>query len=305
MLTTLIHRLFRSFPPVVRETLKTALAATGHRKSVLDKLRASTHAAGKKRIDKVALRVLSELTQAGIPSLMKQRCMEFGAGYVPTELLVYLALGAADVVAVDYNRIAKLEYLAKALDSAPSGWERNLEELTGCSDFNILRITRRLTTIDDSPYDGLRYVAPFDMSKDYFSEEPFDFIHSVSVLEHLPFDCVQVIVYNLCRSLGPGGRMVHTIDLTDHWDADANPFGFLRSDTDYIPKRDSDTRGNRLRLSDWLAVFSRMPGYSTVCVASHSRPLGFPVDDLQEGFRSLSVEDLCMSEITLLTTQTE
>jgi SAM-dependent methyltransferase len=303
MHSLLIHRFFRLLPPAIREKLKATFAATGHRKSMLDKMRASSHALGKKRIDLVAQTLIKELKRANIPSLMQKRCMEFGAGYVPTELLIYLALGAKEVVGVDYNRIASLAHLSNAIDSAPHSWESELVELLGHSTFNSKRIIQNPQRNAINPYVGLDYIAPFDMSINNFADEPFDFIHSVSVLEHLPIDAVDNIIYNLFQSLKPGGYMINTIDLTDHWDADESPFGFLSANTDYLSEKDSDTRGNRLRLSEWLTIFSKLPDCNTICLASRSRPLGFPLTDLREEFKSFSMEELCFSEVTLLTTR--
>jgi len=303
MIALLLHRFFRTLPPSVRELLKKTLAATGHRRSILDNLRSSSHASGKKRFDRVALTVIQELNNAGISDLFEKRCMEFGAGYVPTEVLVYFALGCSSVVAVDYNRIANLSDLSKAFRLLPLDWERSLDSYHASKYFNTQLVTKRIGIKKDIPFDDLSYLAPFDMSSDYFSENPFDFIHSVSVLEHLPLSSVQAIVTNLCKSLVPGGRMVNTIDLTDHWDVDKNPFGFLHIDTSYQSERDSDARGNRLRLTDWLEVFSKIRNCNTICVAKRSLPLGYPKEELLEIYRSQSLEEISLSEITLLTTR--
>ena len=297
-----IHRLFRKLPPTFREILKSALNANGHRKSVIDKMRAASHASGKKRIDRVAYRIIDDLNKAGISTLAKQRCMEFGAGYVPTEVLVYISLGAVEVIAIDYNPIAQIEILRKALDLAPLGWENNFErEFARHKEFNLELISFSKGTNNIEKLNKFNYIAPFDMSKNSFSDNPFNFIHSVSVLEHLPLDCIQDIVSNLCQSLAPGGRMLNTIDLTDHWDADNNPFGFLKWDTNYNEENDYDTRGNRLRLSDWIAIFSNVKDCHTVCLSKRQSHLEFSFEELNEFYKSHSKVEISLAEITLLT----
>lgn len=303
MITLLVHSLFRLLPPLLRESIKSLFSASGHRKSVLDKLRAISHAAGKKRIDKVTKRVIDEIEVANLSNFLSQkRCMEFGAGYMPSELIVYLALGANEVVAVDLNPIARLNYLEKSISNAPKDWLKKLGKLDVDINLNLESINR--FNLNDVVSSGrLSYVAPFDMSEKNFESEPFDFIHSVSVLEHLPTLLVRKIVDNLCKSLSQGGVMIHNIDLTDHRDAEHNPFDFLRSNTTYKPLVDYDTRGNRLRLHEWMDIFSGIQGFTTSCIASKSLPLGFSVMDLGVDFKNLPMVELCRSEITLMTTR--
>lgn len=300
MIMLLIHRLFRLLPPLIRESIKQMLFASGHRRSVLDLLRAKSHAVGKKRIDRVAERLLTDFTVAGLTkSFNRDRCMEFGAGYVPSELLIYLALGARQVVAVDLNPIARLDYLKKSATNAPEGWLNNLGQLT--ENFNLnLNIINQFNINDAITSDRLSYAAPFDVSQKSFESAPFDFIHSVSVLEHLPLELVNDIAINLCNSLAPGGKMIHVIDLTDHRDAELNPFEFLRENSNYNSLLDFDARGNGLRLFQWLEIFSAIQGFVTTCIASKSLPLGFPIGELRKELRCIPIEKLSISEITLL-----
>ena len=111
---TLLRVLYELFPPKVRERIKTILAASGHGSSRFDGIKAKDHALGKKRLDRVAERMVAVLHQAGIASLEGKSCLEFGAGYVPSELLVFYLLGGVNLAATDYNPIARLDRLALA-----------------------------------------------------------------------------------------------------------------------------------------------------------------------------------------------
>ena len=52
--------------------------------------------------------------------------------------------------------------------------------------------------------------------------------------------------------------MVHNIHLEDHRDIDGAPFAFLAADTDWT-EADYDSRGNRLRASDWVRIVAAIP----------------------------------------------
>jgi hypothetical protein len=166
---------------------------------------------------------------------------------VPTELVYFWTRGAKDLVAVDYNRIARLRNLPR-----PPGFSPAL----------------------------IDYRAPFDFNKDRL--EGIDFIHSESVLEHIAPQDVLPVLRNLAGSLVPGGVMVHSIDLRDHLDPVRSPFGFLQ-DPNYDASRDFDARGNRMRRSDWLRAFADVPALQTMClreISTNGRSIpDYPDDD--------------------------
>jgi hypothetical protein len=53
--------------------------------------------------------------------------------------------------------------------------------------------------------------------------------------------------------------MIHNIHLEDHRDIEGAPFAFLAADTDWSDA-DHDSRGNRLRASDWVRMVESVPG---------------------------------------------
>ncbi len=256
---TALRRIYELFPPRMRERIKLVLGAHGHGRSGLDGLKARDHARGKKRLDRVALALASTMRDAGVTSLRGLSCLEFGAGYVPSEVLVFHLLGARRVMATDYNAIAQLPQLAVAARAA-----NRADTLAILAPFaDGVDIEQRLDEIlKGDTKNFIAYAAPHDMSTAPILPA-FDFIHSVSVFEHLPVPRVPPILDNLARSLAAGGRMISEIDLRDHRDLDNAPLAFLAPGNDYDPVRDADLRGNRLMRGEWLALFGAQPDLAT------------------------------------------
>jgi SAM-dependent methyltransferase len=267
----MLRFLYDHLPPRTRIMAKTLLASAGHRASFLDPIRGRHHAKTQKRFANVARDLFKEFELAGITSLRGKRCLEYGCGYVLTEAAYYWLLGASQIVAVDYNRIAQFQYLRIALHGAD-------EFHPGIEQFSPAMI---------------EYLAPFDARYDPIPQ--VDFIRSNAVLEHIPAVDVPVILQRLSEALQPGGMMLHTIDLKDHLDAQNDPNGFLR-DPSY-KQSDCDTRGNRLRKSDWLRIFSTLKGLQT---SSHPtiEPFRYRVDGYSD-------EDLSTVRLFLVSTKRE
>jgi SAM-dependent methyltransferase len=80
-------------------------------------------------------------------------------------------------------------------------------------------------------------------------DETFDFIYSVSVLEHVMKP--EAVVRQMRRLLKPGGHACHSVDLRDHASFD-DPLRFLRmAEGEYA----GQATENRLRASDWFRLF--------------------------------------------------
>jgi SAM-dependent methyltransferase len=78
-----------------------------------------------------------------------------------------------------------------------------------------------------------------------------DFVHSTSALEHVMDP--EKIAAKLAAVVKSGGHMYHSIDFRDHRDFN-RPFDFLTLlDREYNPIRTE----NRLRSSDWIALFGQ------------------------------------------------
>ena len=300
---SLLRTVYEMFPPRMRERIKLALGAHGHGQSGLDGLKARDHAGGKKRLDRVAQALTAVMAQAGVTSLRGLSCLEFGAGYVPTEALVFHLLGARRAVATDYNAIAQLPQLVTAARAADRA--RVLALLSPYADG--VDVEQRLDAIVKGGLDQARkaiaaaiaYDAPHDMSRAPLSP-PFDFIHSLSVFEHLPVPQAAPILFNLAASLAAGGLMITEIDLRDHRDLDGAPLAFLSPGDDYDQAADSDRRGNRLRRSEWLALFAQQAPLATRQVYEKTLDRRFLPADLPGNLSSVAQDDRLVSWVGLV-----
>src|SRR5690349_2707278 len=114
----MLASIYRHLPTRLRQVAKRAFAASGHRGSVLDGFRARNLAMGRKRLSIVGPILERRLALSAV-SLRGKACMEFGSGFMPSELLYYWSLGARRLIAVDYNRIARFEYLSLTVGKDP------------------------------------------------------------------------------------------------------------------------------------------------------------------------------------------
>jgi hypothetical protein len=255
----LLQQLYYRLPPRTRALIKGWIAASGHKMSLLDSIKARHLASTNKRIDAVVNQISRGLSFAGVNSFEGVRCMEFGCGYVPTELAYYWARGAAEIIGIDYNRIAQLQYMPLALRGGNS-------IVPGIEAFSA---------------ENIKYLAPFDARHQPLPQ--VDYLRSSSVLEHIPTEDVGVILQNLAGCIAAGGVMIHIIDLRDHLDPVNDPNGFL-VDTSYNRQKDVDRRGNRLRKSDWVQIFSALTGFDVAYQAETRRPEydvpGYSAEDL-------------------------
>ena len=296
----LLRTVYELFPAHAREFLKRSLKAEGHSSSWLDRIKAHDHARGKKRLDLICESIAVNLAAAGITSLRGASCLEFGAGYVPSEALAFHLLGAERCIATDYNAIANLAQIADAARSADRN--RVLSALAPFADG--ADIEQRLDAILRVEADEARammvrligYAAPFDMSAAAL-EPGFDFIHSISVFEHLPPLLAERILTNLRVSLRPNGRMIHEIDLRDHLDLEGAPFAFLSRADPYDAGVDFDVRGNRIRKPRWMEIFTSLPDTSSHLIYQRNLPAEALPKDLIEDLKNLPPNDLLASWI--------
>ncbi|HTO39828.1 MAG TPA: hypothetical protein VL026_02550, partial [Rhizomicrobium sp.] len=128
----------------------------------------------------------------------------------------------------------------------------------------------------------------------------FDFIHSISVLEHLPPILVEPILQNLEMSLTSNGVMIHEIDLRDHRDLEKAPLTFLSRNEDYNAARDFDLRGNRLRKPEWLAFFSGLKRTKTRELYEISVDPDKIPDDMIDIVSMFDRQDICVTQMVLL-----
>ncbi len=298
-----LRRLYNCLSPSAREFLKVVANSAGHRRSALDKLKALDHAVGKKRLDIVCQEVRRRLDDARIGSIRDRVVLEFGAGYCPTEVLVFILLGARRVYAVDCNPIAQLAALERSMRAAA----RSSIEVASGGDERCLKILSTMVGLDTAEWrewlaERLVYLAPFDVARNRIGE-PVDLVDSIHVLEHIPPADVRPTLDGLRMVLAPGGTMIHDIDLRDHRDFDGDPCGFLRRDDIFDAARDTDRRGNSLRRDDWLRAFAETAELQSRCAAASYSDRAFVPSNLRPDLVGRDISDLSCSRMLMVGTR--
>ena len=293
---------FRALSPKRREAIKRVLGAAGHRTGFLDEWRARQLGQGPKRPAEVIGFAASLLPALGRSSFSGMRVMEYGSGYLLAEPLAYSLLGAEHVSAVDYTPLLRqrafrsfaanfAHEVGKDPAAAALGgqhlatWRQRLEAALA---------TGRVDWYRDL---GIDYHAPCDLLAAGARPGAFDVIVSRSTLEHVPPGAAAHIVEKLASLIRPGGLMYHAIHLEDHRDISGAPFAFLSRTDDYRAS-DFDVRGNRLRASDWRAIFAAISGFTWAEVAMPTAAHHLPVD-LDPKFASYDADDLTIGHYVI------
>jgi len=296
-------------PPVIRQKLKLLLKrGSGHESSKFNKMIATRDANGKCRIDRCAQLFSNYLTASNVAGMEGRRCLEIGTGYVGSSPIVMWLLGAQAITSIDLNRLL-----------IPDALKESILSVEGKELFCILRkhvtseesLSNRIDQIyawADSEQEKLpeyfSYLAPFDILADQFDTEDFDFIFSISTLEHIPRSIVSQFVEKMMSVMASGGAGLHSIDLTDHFDSKDNPFCFLAlKGDDYSEDSDADSRGNRIRGSEWLDVFVRSGLAADIVMSSNASRSQLP-EVLASPFKEMEVEDILRTSILVRTYKT-
>ncbi|HEY0572293.1 MAG TPA: class I SAM-dependent methyltransferase, partial [Enterovirga sp.] len=220
-----------------------------------------------------------------------------------SEALIYHLAGASRVVAADHFRLLQDDEVRRALDGVDA--EVLIRELARWDDTAAVRgrfdaLKRRtdwsLPALNDI---GVSYVAPYDAAAGPLPGESFDLISSLSVLEHVPPAAAPVILGNLLAMLRPAGTMVHNIHLEDHRDIEGDPFAFLAAGGDWT-NADHDSRGNRLRASDWVRIVESIPGAVVARVVPMIKSGTRLPDALDPAFAAYDPIDLRTSRIIIV-----
>lgn len=257
-------RLYFLFPPTVRQILKNLLkGGGGHEDSMFNKQIAIRDAKGKCNLEQASIIFAEYLEILDCKSIEGKVCLEIGAGYVSINSIIMWLLGAKRVHAMDLNNILVVE----ALDLACSKFDKSkvfetLVKFVDDSDKFRQKIDYlydfKFKNFDDVNY-FFSYIAPFNILSDVIDNK-FDFVFSISVLEHIPPSIINDFMGSLIKIHSKNGESVHFIDLTDHYDHNENPFGFLSTKyEDYDEDKLADSRGNRIRAYEWQNILKNHP----------------------------------------------
>ena len=205
-----------------------------------------------------------EMLEATGTSPVDGRFLDLGTGWRVNIPIALWLCGARSVVTVDLNR-----YLKPALVRRDVRFMREhrarLESLLGArldpSRLDALtQLDSRSWQIDDLfRLCSIDYIAPGDAAQLPFESNSLDFEVSHMVLEHIPLAALQAIHREAVRVLRPGGKVLHRIDLSDHFqhsDGTISPLNFLQFDDDQW-RAIAGNRFmfmNRLRIDDYLRL---------------------------------------------------
>jgi hypothetical protein len=257
-----VHSLFRRLPPSWRTGLKRILGTQGHGQSSFDWLTARKDATGKKRLDRALDGLIGTLGPDTAKQVAGKACIDFGAGYVPTDGVALWLLGASEVYGVDYNNLARPTEIARAVRAADTfRVESQLRELAIDSGWvDRLDRLRRWAQADSNEFPpGYTYVAPADVIASPSLLPNFDVLVSTSVLEHIPPSLMTALLDALKSRENDHAAQIHRVDLRDHRDFDNAPYGFLDPSRQFDADLDADSRGNGMTLHDWEALLASHP----------------------------------------------
>ncbi|MDB4812979.1 class I SAM-dependent methyltransferase [Akkermansiaceae bacterium] len=236
--------------------------------------KAARLASSSKRIDICATQFAHMFHLSNHAPIEGKVCLEIGAGWVLSHSLVCYLLGAKRIIATDIFPCARPDALSFALKDAIVSIPRDV--LAPFSDHTSIRERyERLLSISHFSFQsleelGIEYKSPIDLAREQL-DISVDFIHSNSVLEHVPKDDVRPLLNNLAECLNYGGTMINCIHLEDHKDFNNFPFSFLDIPQDKYPPTIQTKRGNRLRCSEWEGLFNSLETTSSDFIYRHVR----------------------------------
>jgi SAM-dependent methyltransferase len=212
-----------------------------------------------------ASEVASVLHDQGLP--LERSFLEVGTGWVlGTPIGLWLA-GASEIITVDLHHYLKeelvlglLAYIAKHESAllplypwvAPAELQRKCQVLAGCKSLAELWAAV-----------PIRYTAPADATHLALPDASIDYHYSTNVLEHVPKVVLSGILAEARRLLRPNGRLVHIVDLSDHFahdDPRIPAVNFLR----FRPSIWGALAGNRFMYQNRL----RLPQYQQLFEAA-------------------------------------
>lgn len=181
------------------------------------------------------------------------RCLEFGAGWDLTTALTFYAMGVRNQILVDISPKVKFCLVNHVLSQSRRLAGKLAVRAPG-ADFRML--PARINSHNDLQALGIQYVVSKLDSCDF--PEPFDLISSISTMEHIPFEDLQLLLHSCHRLLRDGGLFLAAIDTSDHYaqvDRSITHVNYLRySESVWRIFNPPLHYQNRLRASDHLRV---------------------------------------------------
>ena len=164
----------------------------------------------------------------------KSQIIEIGTGWVPVDPFVLYFLDTKRIITVDHVKHMRKKLAVKVVNTIKeqfplitSNFNVSIKDLEDKYEKLVLNST--LKRLLDSA--NIEYIAPGDFTKLNITSETIDLIHSITVLEHIPYQVIINILEKSIEYLRPGGYILNSIDLSDHnilSDPSLPPMDFLK-----------------------------------------------------------------------------
>jgi len=224
-----------------------------------------------------------------IKSLYGKTILELGPGDSVATAIIAASYGARAIL-VDVGKFARRDVLM---------YKKLVKKITdlGLSPPNLSEC-RNLDMILDIC--GARYMTNGLASLAQIKDGSIDFIFSNAVLEHVRKSELLETMKECRRILSQNGICSHYIDLRDHLDNALNNLRFSEWLWESKLFVKSGFYTNRIRYRDMLKIFSNA-GFSYEVIELTRWPgMPTPRHKLASAFRNLPVEELCVSEFSVL-----
>lgn len=186
----------------------------------------------------------------------KLKSLEFGAGWDMLTPLSYYLMGVKEQLVIDLYYNMKTDLINNSIQR----FADNKETLEDRYNISLEDINRaEIKDFDDLKDNfGIAYMAPVNAAVSGFEDNSFDYITSLSTLEHVPEKDIKPILDECFRILKPGGIFSSIIDLRDHYsyfDRDISIYNFLQfSEKEWKKYNHNLQYQNRLRNKEYKAL---------------------------------------------------
>ena len=184
------------------------------------------------------------------------KSLEFGAGWDMLTPLSYFMLGVKEQFVIDLFHNMKTDLINDSI-------HRFVENKSALEkEYSVSLKDMPHGTIsgykDLNDKFGIKYMAPVNAAETGFEDDSFDYISSLSTLEHVPGNEIKRILDECYRILKPGGILSCIIDLRDHYsyfDQSISIYNFLQYSEKQWDLYNHDLQyQNRLRNSDYKNI---------------------------------------------------
>jgi Methyltransferase domain len=197
---------------------------------------------------------IDQARKHGSTPIERAKFFEFGVGWDLVGPLTFYVMGVRDQTLCDISHNLRLSLINHSLAT----FYRLADRITRITGAEAIRLPRSISSESEIATFGMRYVVG-NMTKRFPATAQFDYITSISVLEHVPAADLPQIVNKCYGLLNPAGLVSFVIDMRDHYvdfDTSISAHNFLRySDRDWNMFFNSTLHHqNRLRFTDYLRV---------------------------------------------------